>query len=190
MNAGSTTFKSLKEIVMRSMGAWMLAAGIAVVLTGCNDQKKVTPVETAPIQTAAPAPYPGDAGTHRPEPLTAVTPSPAPEPVVDPAPAAAPVPEAAPVDTAPPVHKAAKHAGAAKHHEAAAVEQGPKESYPKKAKTAGGKTYTVKKGDTLQEISQKYYGTTKNWRRIYKANEKKIGTDPNKLVEGMKIHIP
>lgn len=174
---------------MRTTGAWMLAAGIAVVLTGCNDKNKTAPIETAPMQTAAPAPYPRDAGTTHQEPLTAVTP--APEPVAEaPSPAPVPVPEAAPVDTNPPAHKSAKKSTTAKHHETAVSEQGPKESYPKKEKSAGGKTYTVKKGDTLQEISQKYYGTTKNWRKLYKANEKKIGTDPNKLVEGTKLRIP
>ena len=52
-----------------------------------------------------------------------------------------------------------------------------------------GRYYTVRKGDTLQEISMKFYGTTKNWRRIYNANKGTV-KDPNKLTEGMKINIP
>jgi nucleoid-associated protein YgaU len=47
----------------------------------------------------------------------------------------------------------------------------------------------IKSGETLQEISQKYYGTTKNWRKIANANKSKI-KDANKLPVGVKITIP
>lgn len=51
----------------------------------------------------------------------------------------------------------------------------------KKAKTI----YTVKKGDTLQKISKKTTGTTKNWKTIKKKNKLKS----NKLKVGQKLVI-
>lgn len=50
-------------------------------------------------------------------------------------------------------------------------------------------TYTVKAGDTLQKISQKFYGTTKKWQSIYKANQDKLKA-PNKIFPGQVINIP
>ena len=64
----------------------------------------------------------------------------------------------------------------------------PKEKYAS-GKKAGGKIYEVQKGDTLQEISQKFYGTTTKWKKIANANKGAI-KDPNKLVVGTKIQIP
>lgn len=49
--------------------------------------------------------------------------------------------------------------------------------------------YTVQKNDTLQKISQKFYGTTKNWYKIYKANQDVLKT-PNKVYPGQVINIP
>lgn len=49
--------------------------------------------------------------------------------------------------------------------------------------------YTVQKGDTLQKISQKFYGTSKKWNRIYKANQDVLkGAD--KIYPGQIISIP
>ncbi len=49
--------------------------------------------------------------------------------------------------------------------------------------------YTVQKGDTLQKISKKYYGTTKNWYKIFKLNKDMIkGFD--KIYPGQVINIP
>ncbi len=53
----------------------------------------------------------------------------------------------------------------------------------------GGKTYTIQRGDTLQKISQKLYGTSKNWMRIYEANKGKI-KKPDVIVVGTTIRIP
>lgn len=50
-------------------------------------------------------------------------------------------------------------------------------------------TYTVKKNDTLQKISLHFYGTTKNWMKIYKANTDKL-KNPDKLIPGKVIRIP
>jgi nucleoid-associated protein YgaU len=49
--------------------------------------------------------------------------------------------------------------------------------------------YTVKEGDTLQKISQKFYGTTKKWYSIYKANQETL-KGPNKIFPGQVINIP
>ena len=62
----------------------------------------------------------------------------------------------------------------------------PKEQYaaPKKART-----YVVKKGDTLQKIYQKFYGTTRNWNKIFQAN-RKVLKDKDLLIEGQRLVIP
>jgi nucleoid-associated protein YgaU len=49
--------------------------------------------------------------------------------------------------------------------------------------------YTVQKGDTLQKISKKFYGTTKKWTKIYDAN-KDILKGPNKIYPKQVISIP
>jgi len=51
------------------------------------------------------------------------------------------------------------------------------------------KKYTVMKGDTLQKISQKFYGTTKKWTKIFEANRDTL-KGPNKLYPGKAINIP
>lgn len=49
--------------------------------------------------------------------------------------------------------------------------------------------YTVQKNDTLQKISSKFYGTTRKWQQIYKANEGVI-KNPDRLYPGLNIKIP
>lgn len=49
--------------------------------------------------------------------------------------------------------------------------------------------YTVQKGDTLQKISQKFYGTTKRWNKIFEAN-KDVLKAPNKIYPGQVINVP
>lgn len=49
--------------------------------------------------------------------------------------------------------------------------------------------YTVQNGDTLQKISQKLYGTTKQWYRIYKANQEVL-KGPDKIYPGQVIKVP
>jgi LysM repeat protein len=53
----------------------------------------------------------------------------------------------------------------------------------------GSEKYTVAKNDTLQKISQKFYGTTKKWMKIYEAN-KDVLRGPNKLYPGQVLNIP
>ena len=50
-------------------------------------------------------------------------------------------------------------------------------------------TYKVKKGDTLQKISKKVYGTTKRWQKIFEFNKGTLKS-PNKIYPGQKILIP
>jgi len=49
--------------------------------------------------------------------------------------------------------------------------------------------YTVSKNDTLQKISQKFFGTTKKWTKIYDAN-RDILKSPNSIYPGQVINIP
>lgn len=49
--------------------------------------------------------------------------------------------------------------------------------------------YAVQKGDTLQKISMKFYGTTKKWQKIFTANQDKL-TAPDKIYPGLVIRIP
>jgi LysM repeat protein len=50
-------------------------------------------------------------------------------------------------------------------------------------------TYTVRPGDTLSVISQKFYGTTSKWHWIYQANRSKV-SNPNSIFVGEKLTIP
>lgn len=49
--------------------------------------------------------------------------------------------------------------------------------------------YVVQKGDTLQKISEKFFGTTQKWKTIYEAN-KHILKSPDRIRPGQKLLIP
>ena len=49
--------------------------------------------------------------------------------------------------------------------------------------------YAVQKGDTLQKISEKFYGTARKWPEIYKAN-KRVIPSPSRIYPGQVITIP
>ncbi|MBU1727024.1 MAG: LysM peptidoglycan-binding domain-containing protein [Candidatus Omnitrophica bacterium] len=49
--------------------------------------------------------------------------------------------------------------------------------------------YTVQKNDTLQKISQKYYGTSKKYLKIYEANKDTL-KGPDKIRPGQVLKIP
>ncbi|MDD4980014.1 MAG: LysM peptidoglycan-binding domain-containing protein [Candidatus Omnitrophica bacterium] len=57
------------------------------------------------------------------------------------------------------------------------------------APAANVEKYQVQKGDTLQKISKKFYGTTKKWQAIYEANKDKL-KGPNKIYPGQIIDVP
>lgn len=65
-----------------------------------------------------------------------------------------------------------------------------KSTTSKKHKTKKSKSYTVKKGDCLYAIARKFYGSGSNWKKIYEANKKKIGNNPNLIYPGQKLKIP
>jgi len=50
-------------------------------------------------------------------------------------------------------------------------------------------SYTVQKGDTLQKISMKLFGTTKKWKKIFNANQDILKT-PDRVRPGMVLKIP
>ncbi len=50
-----------------------------------------------------------------------------------------------------------------------------------------GRTHVVAKGETLAEISKKYFGTTTKWKEIVKLNP---GVDPEALKVGQKLTLP
>ena len=53
----------------------------------------------------------------------------------------------------------------------------------------GVRTHVVQRGETLWGLSQKYYGSGKEWSRIYTANRNRI-QDPKDLPAGTKLIIP
>lgn len=70
--------------------------------------------------------------------------------------------------------------------------ESPEERGTKSGVTGDEKKYTsykVRKGDTLQKISKKFYGTTKKWPMLYKENRKVIKI-PDKLRIGDILRIP
>lgn len=60
---------------------------------------------------------------------------------------------------------------------------------PVQKKEKEKKVYVVEKGDTLQKISKKMYGTTKRWKVIFEAN-KNVLKSPDMIKPGQKLVIP
>ncbi len=52
------------------------------------------------------------------------------------------------------------------------------------------KTYTVKAGDCLWNIAKKFYGDGSKYKKIYDANKKTIGGNPNLIYPGQVLAIP
>ncbi|MFA5349715.1 MAG: LysM peptidoglycan-binding domain-containing protein [Candidatus Omnitrophota bacterium] len=72
--------------------------------------------------------------------------------------------------------------------ESAAIQETQTEDIPDQS-LENYTSYTVGKNDTLQKISKKFYGTTKNWPKIYEAN-KDVLRSPDKLYAGQTLKIP
>lgn len=51
------------------------------------------------------------------------------------------------------------------------------------------RTYEVRKGDTLQKISHKFYGTSRKWILLYNANKNKLKS-PDRVYPGQVLVIP
>jgi len=150
---------------MKPICAWMLTAILATILvTGCQE-KTDEAVALAPDQEEPLQPFPEDQ-----------------VPIADPQPEASP-----PVDTSiPPVETTVK---TTEREPVITPKPAPKENYaPPEKKNV--RHYVVRKGDTLQKISKKFFGTTKKWRAIYKANRKALAKGPDKIHPGMKLVIP
>ncbi|MFA4989303.1 MAG: LysM peptidoglycan-binding domain-containing protein [Candidatus Omnitrophota bacterium] len=60
---------------------------------------------------------------------------------------------------------------------------------PKAETGVTSQRYVVTKNDTLQKISKKFYGTTRNWTKIYEANKDTL-SGPNKVYPGQVLNIP
>ena len=149
---------------MRSMTAWamIVVLGVGFAVIGCQE-KKEEPVAQAPTQQPVEKFPEAQVPPPEPQPQSTVT----------------NVPPAPPVDTT------AEKPAATSGHKA---KQQPKESYSSEKKKAS-RTYVVKKGDTLQKISEKFYKTTKHWRKICDAN-KKVIKNCDDLEPGTKLVIP
>ena len=63
-------------------------------------------------------------------------------------------------------------------------------STKKTISTKKNKTYTVKKGDCLWNITKKYTGKGSGWKELYKLNKKVIGSNPNLIYPGQKLTLP
>jgi NitT/TauT family transport system substrate-binding protein len=62
-------------------------------------------------------------------------------------------------------------------------------SAPPAPKMAAGELYTIKAGDTLSKLAERYYGAAGQWEKIYEANSASI-KNPNYIFIGQKITIP
>lgn len=58
------------------------------------------------------------------------------------------------------------------------------------APAAAGQRHTVAAGETLSDISLKYYKTANRWKEIYAANQDVIGENYNLIKPGQVLVIP
>jgi nucleoid-associated protein YgaU len=57
------------------------------------------------------------------------------------------------------------------------------------AQPPGGRTYTVKSGDTLSKIAKEHYGNANQYNKIFEANKDQL-TDADKIKPGQVLKIP
>ena len=57
------------------------------------------------------------------------------------------------------------------------------------AASTGGRTYTVKAGDTLSAIAKEHLGSASAYTKIFEANRDQL-TDPDKIKPGQVLKIP
>jgi nucleoid-associated protein YgaU len=69
------------------------------------------------------------------------------------------------------------------------VQSGSSSTAPPAQAPAGGRTYTVKSGDSLSKIAKRLYGDAQQWRKIYDANKDQI-SDPDLIEPGQTFRIP
>jgi nucleoid-associated protein YgaU len=82
--------------------------------------------------------------------------------------------------------EAAEEAAAASAPAAAPAPAAPAPAAPA---SGGGRSYTVKAGDTLSKIAKALTGDLNNWKAIYEANKDTI-KDPNVIRPGQVLRIP
>lgn len=63
-------------------------------------------------------------------------------------------------------------------------------SAPERTSKTKAQTYTVKSEDCLWKIAQRFYGNGSQYTKIYNANKKTIGSNPNKIYPGQVLTIP
>lgn len=63
-------------------------------------------------------------------------------------------------------------------------------SRPATTKSTPPKTYKVVSGDSLWKIAKRMYGNGSQWQKIYNANKKTIGKNPNRIYPGQTLVIP
>ncbi len=72
---------------------------------------------------------------------------------------------------------------------AAVTEQAQTDAVIRQAVRPITRTYTVRPGDTLSAIAERFYGNPGRWQWIYQANRSKI-SNPNSIYVGEKLTIP
>jgi LysM repeat protein len=68
----------------------------------------------------------------------------------------------------------------------------PQPQQPEPAAAAagdGGRTYTVKSGDTLSKIAKEFYGNANEYNKIFEANQDQLSS-PDKINVGQELKIP
>ena len=71
----------------------------------------------------------------------------------------------------------------------AADEEYDDRDYNDRRTPANARTYVVRPGDTLAKISLRFYGTTRNYMRIYNANRDRLAS-PSRIEVGQTLIIP
>jgi nucleoid-associated protein YgaU len=152
-------------------GSWLIVGCCSFIcLAGCQDKSKT---ETGPAQE------PQDAYATQPFPEDQVPPAEGQPPRVSVSTPRNAEPDPTPVD---------RSARTASDEPALVPAPQPKESYAPAVKDTP-RYHVVRKNETLQKISMKYYGTTKSWRRIFEANKDQV-KNPDQISIGMKLRIP
>lgn len=88
------------------------------------------------------------------------------------------------------VKKSKKKAKAQKSKPAKPLKNTPANDAPARTEPPKAQTYTVKKGDCLWKIAQKFYGAGAQYTKIYEANKGTIGSNPNRIYSGQVFTIP
>jgi nucleoid-associated protein YgaU len=165
---------------MRSTFVCAIGMGLlAGLIAGCEGKKAQT------FETAPPPPPVAETPTY---PAETMAPAPAPAPVTAAPPSDVYMPPPA-EETIPIPPEEEEPVVEQRSTRRTTVRPAPRNNYASTAKKTG-QTYTVRKGDTLQKISQRFYGTTRQWRKIYEANRRTLKGNPEKIYPGMKLTIP